>query len=135
MFNQYTENIGWNQNLQKNKRETWQYVKWVTYYMLIKTEFSETKCYFQMPPAFPSDTFMLPASDENWKTACRNDQELSGQSNPLPCIFWSLKNTGSSHLAWLFVVLLLLTLWCLVFSCFSLWHRHNNLRGVKLQIT
>lgn len=53
-----------------------------------------------MPPGFPSDIFMPPASDENWKTACRNGQELSSQSNPLPCIFWSLKNAGSPHLVW-----------------------------------
>lgn len=52
-----------------------------------------------MPPGFPSDTFMPPASDENWKAACRNGQELSNQSNSMPCFSWSLKS-----IAWLYVV-------------------------------
>lgn len=53
-----------------------------------------------MPSGFPSDTFMPPASDENWKAACRNGQELSSQSNSMPCIFWNLKN-----IVWLYIVL------------------------------
>lgn len=49
----------------KVQQDTLQYVKRVTYYMLIEIEFSEIKCDFQMPPGLPTDTFTPQASDEN----------------------------------------------------------------------